>query len=198
MERATFTRLEQLPNVGSAIAAKLRLVDVCAPSDLIGRGPYTGPSEDLSARHRAAPRSRPLDVFISAVRLMERLTEAMVDSTSMAGTVREVEVEGHEPQRTMRSTLQVLRSAANDPRRSTSSPTFRGRRCCECALGRHGPLGDVQSCSPTCPRIVSLPSPPGRHLRVRDRHERHWVPAKSAVQSPCARDRRRGPLAARI
>jgi len=31
MERATFPHLEQLPNVGPAIAAKLRLIDVCAP-----------------------------------------------------------------------------------------------------------------------------------------------------------------------
>lgn len=32
-----FTRLEQLPNVGPAIAAKLRHIDVCAPADLVGR-----------------------------------------------------------------------------------------------------------------------------------------------------------------
>ena len=49
MERETFTRLEQLPNVGPAIAAKLRLIDVRSPSNLIGRDPYLL-FEELSAR----------------------------------------------------------------------------------------------------------------------------------------------------
>lgn len=70
MERETFTRLEQLPNVGPAIAAKLRLIDVSSPSNLIGRDPYLL-FEELSAR--TAQRHDPclLDVFISAVRFME-------------------------------------------------------------------------------------------------------------------------------
>jgi len=69
MKRAKFTELEQLPNVGPAIAAKLRRIGIRAPHDLIGRDPYvlfeelvrvTGKRHDLCL----------LDVFISAVRFM--------------------------------------------------------------------------------------------------------------------------------
>ena len=40
MRRSSITRLEDLPNVGPAIAAKLRRVGVRKPSDLAGRDPY--------------------------------------------------------------------------------------------------------------------------------------------------------------
>ncbi len=70
MERAAFTRLEQLPNVGPAIAAKLRLIDVCAPSDLIGRDPYLL-FEELSVRTGQRHDPCLLDAIISAVRFME-------------------------------------------------------------------------------------------------------------------------------
>lgn len=70
MERSAFTRLEQLSNVGPAIAAKLRRVDVCVPADLLGRDPYAL-FEEL--RSRTGERHDPclLDVFISVVRFME-------------------------------------------------------------------------------------------------------------------------------
>ena len=70
MERSTLTRLEQLPNVGPAIAAKLRRVDVCVPTDLLGRDPYAL-FEELS--RRTGERHDPclLDAFISVVRFME-------------------------------------------------------------------------------------------------------------------------------
>jgi hypothetical protein len=67
--RTALTKLEQLPNVGPAIAADLRLLGVQGPQDLAGRDPYalydelcrvTGTRQDPCV----------LDVFIAAVRFM--------------------------------------------------------------------------------------------------------------------------------
>jgi hypothetical protein len=66
----SFTELEQLPNVGPAVAADLRLIGVARPADMAGRDPYqlydelcrvTGQRHDLCL----------LDTFIAAVRFME-------------------------------------------------------------------------------------------------------------------------------
>ena len=38
--RLHFTKLEQIPNVGPAIAADFKLLGVASPRDLIGRDPY--------------------------------------------------------------------------------------------------------------------------------------------------------------
>ena len=69
MERSEFTRLEQLPNVGPAIAADLRLLGVARPGDLRGRDPYALYDElcrVTGQRHDPCL----LDTFIAAVRFM--------------------------------------------------------------------------------------------------------------------------------
>jgi hypothetical protein len=68
-DRSEFTQLEQLPNVGPAVAADLRLIGVARPEDLRGREPHalyeelcrvTGQRHDLCL----------LDTFIAVVRFM--------------------------------------------------------------------------------------------------------------------------------
>ncbi len=61
--------LEDLPNVGPAIAAKLRRIDVEVPADLVGRDPYEL-FEELNARTGAAHDPCLLDVFIAVTRFM--------------------------------------------------------------------------------------------------------------------------------
>ena len=69
MDQRKIERLEDLPNVGPAIAAKLRTIDVVEPADLIGRDPYEL-FDELNARtgHRHDPCL--LDVFIAVTRFM--------------------------------------------------------------------------------------------------------------------------------
>src|SRR4051812_46187013 len=68
--RAAFTELEQLPNVGPAVAADLRGIGLRAPQDLAGRDPYRM-YDDLcrvtGQRHDPCV----LDTFIAAVRFMD-------------------------------------------------------------------------------------------------------------------------------
>ncbi len=63
-------RLEDIPNVGKAIAADLRLLGVEQPGDLNGQDPY-----DLYDRINVATGQRQdpclLDTFIAAVRYVE-------------------------------------------------------------------------------------------------------------------------------
>jgi Pathogenicity locus len=61
--------LEDIPNVGPAVAADLRRLGITAPADLLGRGPYAL-YEDLC--ERTGQRHDPclLDTFIAAARLM--------------------------------------------------------------------------------------------------------------------------------
>ena len=61
-----FDKLESMPNVGPAIAAKLRLLGFDSPHDLKGRDPYKmyhDLCEQTGRRHDPCL----LDVFISAV-----------------------------------------------------------------------------------------------------------------------------------
>jgi hypothetical protein len=69
MDRRGYTALEQLPNVGPAIANDLRRIGVVVPQDLDGRDPYAMFDE---LRGVTGQRHDPcvLDVFISAVRFM--------------------------------------------------------------------------------------------------------------------------------
>ena len=67
--RTAFTELEQLPNVGPAVAADLKLLGVARPEDLIGRDPYAMYDELCrltGQRHDPCL----LDTFIAAVRFM--------------------------------------------------------------------------------------------------------------------------------
>jgi Pathogenicity locus len=67
--RAEATRLEEIPNVGPAIAADLRRLGITSPGDLLGRDPYAM-YEDLC--RLTGQRHDPclLDTFIAAVRFM--------------------------------------------------------------------------------------------------------------------------------
>ena len=69
MKRDRFTQLQNLPNIGPAIAAKLRLINIQKPSDLMNRDPYALYAE-LNKRtgHRHDPCL--LDVFIAVTRFM--------------------------------------------------------------------------------------------------------------------------------
>ena len=69
-DRETVSKLEELPNIGKAIAGDLLLIGIRHPQDLIGRNPYdlfdelrivTGEEHDPCV----------LDVFLSVVDFME-------------------------------------------------------------------------------------------------------------------------------
>ena len=68
-DRATYTELMQLPNIGPACAADLRLLGIRSPAELLGRDPY---AMYESLCRRTGQRHDPcvIDVFISAVRFM--------------------------------------------------------------------------------------------------------------------------------
>ena len=69
MDRKNIVRLEDVPNVGPAIAAKLRRIDILEPSDLVGHDPYAM-FDELTARTGAQHDPCLLDVFIAATRFM--------------------------------------------------------------------------------------------------------------------------------
>jgi hypothetical protein len=69
VEQRKLKRLEDVPNVGPVIAAKLRGVDVLEPSDLIGRDPYEL-FDELNARTGVRHDPCLLDVLIAATRFM--------------------------------------------------------------------------------------------------------------------------------
>lgn len=70
MKERTPTQLEDLPNIGPKIAAKLRLIDVRVPADLVGRDPYAL-FDELKARTGERHDPCLLDVLISATRFLE-------------------------------------------------------------------------------------------------------------------------------
>jgi hypothetical protein len=67
--RVAFSKLEQLPNVGPAIAADFRLLGVTQPQDLIGRDPYAL-YDELCRLTKQWHDPCLLDTFIAAVRFM--------------------------------------------------------------------------------------------------------------------------------
>lgn len=69
-DRSDFEELEQLPNVGPSIAAKLRALGVRRPVQLKGQDPYRL-YHRLCAKTGVRHDPCLLDVFISAVRFME-------------------------------------------------------------------------------------------------------------------------------
>ncbi len=68
-DRTELTELEQIPNVGPAIADDLRLIGISSPQDLSGKDPYTM-HDDLCRTTGVRHDLCELDVFIAAVRFM--------------------------------------------------------------------------------------------------------------------------------
>ena len=68
--RKQLARLEDIPNLGPAVAADLRQLDITLPIDLLGRDPYAM-YDDLC--RLTGQRHDPclLDTFIAALRYME-------------------------------------------------------------------------------------------------------------------------------
>ena len=67
--RADITDLQQIPNVGPAIASDMRLIGVQSPQDLLGKDPYKmykNLCDTTGERHDPCV----IDVFIAAVRYM--------------------------------------------------------------------------------------------------------------------------------
>jgi hypothetical protein len=69
MNRDQYTDLEQLPNIGPAMAGDLRLIGISHPRELLNQDPYEM-YDNLcrKTQHRHDPCV--LDAFISAVRFM--------------------------------------------------------------------------------------------------------------------------------
>src|ERR1700747_378378 len=68
--RGEIAHLEDIPNVGPAVAADLRRLGITSPGDLLGRDPYAlyeGLCRLTGRRHDPCL----LDTFIAAVRYME-------------------------------------------------------------------------------------------------------------------------------
>ena len=70
MTRDQYTKLEQLPNIGPAVARDLRLIGIAHPRELPGKDPYAL-FDDLCRRTGRHHDPCVLDVFISAVRFMQ-------------------------------------------------------------------------------------------------------------------------------
>ena len=69
-KRENLARLEEIPNVGPAIAADLRQLGIDQPAELVGRDPYAMYGDlcrVTGQRHDPCV----LDTFIAAVRFME-------------------------------------------------------------------------------------------------------------------------------
>jgi hypothetical protein len=69
-DRRDITRLEDIPNVGPAVAADLRRLGITSPEQLAGRNPYAMYDElcrVTGVRHDPCM----LDTFIAAIRFME-------------------------------------------------------------------------------------------------------------------------------
>jgi hypothetical protein len=67
--RDEITELQQVPNIGPAIAERLRLVGIASPHDLLGKDPYAMYDElcrTTGIRHDPCV----IDVFVSAVQFM--------------------------------------------------------------------------------------------------------------------------------
>jgi hypothetical protein len=69
-ERENLARLEDVPNVGPAVAADLRQLGIKLPTDLVGRDPYAM-YDDLCRITGKRPDPCLLDTFIAVVRFMQ-------------------------------------------------------------------------------------------------------------------------------
>ena len=69
-DRKTVSQLEELPNIGKAIAGDLRLVGIQQPRDMIGKDPYQL-YDDLCNATGEKHDPCVLDVFLAVVDFME-------------------------------------------------------------------------------------------------------------------------------
>ena len=69
-DRATASKLEELPNIGKAMARDLRLIGISHPKELIGKNPYTL-YDELCRKTGKKHDPCIIDVFLSAVNFME-------------------------------------------------------------------------------------------------------------------------------
>ena len=69
-DRKTVSQLEELPNIGKAIAGDLRLVGIQQPRDMIGKDPYQL-YDDLCNATGEKHDPCVLDVFLAVVAFME-------------------------------------------------------------------------------------------------------------------------------
>ena len=69
-KRENLARLEDVPNVGVAIAADLRRLGITSPAEVVGRDPYVM-YDDLCRITGLCHDPCLLDTFIAAVRFME-------------------------------------------------------------------------------------------------------------------------------
>jgi hypothetical protein len=70
MQRETIIEIEDIPNIGPAVARRLRLLGIEQAADLCGRDPYVLYADICRLKGRQEDPCL-LDVFISAVRFME-------------------------------------------------------------------------------------------------------------------------------
>ncbi len=68
--RETVSRLEELPNIGKAVAVHLHLIGIDHPKKLIGKDPFVL-YEELSAISGKKNDPCLIDVFMSVIRFME-------------------------------------------------------------------------------------------------------------------------------
>jgi hypothetical protein len=67
--RTNVATLQDIPNIGPAIAGDLRILDITTPADLVGRDPYRM-YDDLNRLTNARHDPCVLDTFIAATRYM--------------------------------------------------------------------------------------------------------------------------------
>lgn len=70
MVRENISHLQEIPNIGKAIAKELNVIGIDLPAQLIGKDPYKMYDELTNITHQKKDPCL-LDVFISAVRYME-------------------------------------------------------------------------------------------------------------------------------
>ena len=69
-DRTTASHLEELPNIGKAMAGDLRLIGIDSPKELIGKNPFEL-YDKLCAKSGKRHDPCVIDVFMSVVRFME-------------------------------------------------------------------------------------------------------------------------------
>lgn len=69
-DRKTVTQLEELPNIGKAMAQDLRLIGINLPQQLLGKDPFTL-YEELCTKSGRRHDPCVIDVFMAVIHFME-------------------------------------------------------------------------------------------------------------------------------